>query len=132
MIYSISNLQKSIEKYNESQKARENFTCNAVNKATTCFKDVFDLIMVVVSTIFCILELLAVYYAIVIAVKCTVQGPERIVHIVLAICMPLPYLLLNMLFNKCATDTLRGANLLVTSAWDKNMFGSSKSKLCMM
>jgi hypothetical protein len=131
MIYSISNLQKSIEKYNESQKARENFTCNSVNKATTCFKDVFDLIMVVVSTVLCIFELLAVYYALVIAVKCTVEGPERIVHIVLAVTIPLPYLLMNMLFNKCATDTLRGADLLVTSAY-KDMYGSSKSKLCMM
>jgi hypothetical protein len=129
MIYSISNLQKSIEKYNDAKKARENFDCNAVDKTTTCFKDVFDLLMVVLSTLLCIFELLAVYYALVIAVKCTVEGPERIVHIVLAVTIPLPYLLLNMLFNKCATDTLRGADLLVTSAY-KDMGG--KSKLCSM
>lgn len=128
MIYSISNLQKSIEKYNESQKARENFDCNAVNKVGTCFKDVFALIMVIVSTLLCIFELLAVYYALVIAVKCTVEGPERIVHIVLAVTIPLPYLLMNMLFNKCATDTLRGADILVTSAY-KDMY-SSKAGLC--
>jgi hypothetical protein len=129
MIYSISNLQNSIEKYNMSKKTKENYDCNSMDNTKTCFSDIFDLLMVVLSTLLCIFELLAVYYALVIAVKCTVEGPERIVHLVLAITIPLPYLLMSMFWNKCATDTLRGADLLVTSAY-KDMYGNSKASLC--
>lgn len=61
----------------------------------------------VLSTIFLVLEILVLFYAISIALQCSSPGPERIVHIVLAITSPFLYVLLNVMINKCAKDTLQ-------------------------
>jgi hypothetical protein len=62
----------------------------------------------VIAVVFAIMELLVLFYAITIAYKCS-KGHERIVHLVLATVFTFPYVLLMLLFNKCAPTTL--ANL---------------------
>jgi hypothetical protein len=60
----------------------------------------------IMSIVFLFLELLVLFYSINIAVNCTSPGPERIVHVVLAITFTLPYALMNLIFVPCAKKTL--------------------------
>ena len=62
---------------------------------------------VAVAVIFFVLELVLLFYAINMALVCADGGPERIVNIVLAITMTIPYVMLNILFNKCAKKSLQ-------------------------
>ncbi len=52
-------------------------------------------------------------YAIIIAITCTKSGAERVTHLILATTVTLPYMLLNVIFNKCAIDTLRNSKGLL-------------------
>jgi hypothetical protein len=61
---------------------------------------------VVVATIFFILEILVLFYCLQIVINCTKAGPERVVHIVLAIMFTLPYALFSVIFVPCAKKTL--------------------------
>ena len=60
----------------------------------------------IISVLFLVLELLVLFYSIGIAINCTKPGPERIVHIVLAIMFTSPYALLSVLLNPCAKTYL--------------------------
>ena len=63
---------------------------------------------IVVSFIFLFAELVAVVYAIKMAVKCTRgESPERTVNLLIAVVHPIPYLLFNMLLNPCAKSVLQ-------------------------
>lgn len=66
-------------------------------------------IVLIVAIIFFIFEVLVLIYAIIIAIKCTKSGPERIVHIVLAITFTLPYMLIMSVFSPCGQKVLRGS-----------------------
>lgn len=68
----------------------------------------FDSFVLFVAIVFFVLELIVLYFAVSVAIKCTRGGPERIVHIVMAITFTLLYMLLNTLFNDCAKKTQRG------------------------
>ena len=65
----------------------------------------------IVGAIFLVLELVLIFYNISIALKCTKPGAERMVHILLAITIPIPYMFGNILFKKCATDILQSNTL---------------------
>jgi hypothetical protein len=60
----------------------------------------------IIATVFLMLELLVLFYSIGMAMNCTKPGPERIVHVTLAIAFTFPYALLNALFIPCAKKTL--------------------------
>ena len=106
MIISISTLQKSVKKYNKEKIKRENYnTLDSLNDGVGLG---LELSFVVISLIFTLLEFLVLLYSLLIAIRCTKPGPERVIHVVLAISFTLPYALLNVIFNKCAKKTLRG------------------------
>ena len=60
----------------------------------------------IISVLFLILELLLLFYSIGIVLQCTKPGPERIVHMVLAIMFTAPYALFSVLLNPCAKKYL--------------------------
>ena len=64
------------------------------------------LIPVVIGFIFMAMEFLVLVYAVGIAIKCTSNTRERIVHLVLAITFTLPYMLVNAFFGDCAKGFL--------------------------
>ena len=107
MIISTSILKNAIEKYNQyqSQKKKEKFTTSLV--AESGISAAFTSFLLVIALIFFVLELIVLFYAVNIAIVCTKGGPERIVNVVLAIVFTIPYVLLNILFNACAKQTLR-------------------------
>ena len=87
--------RKKLEKYSTGQAVVSGMS--AANETT----------VLVASLLFMFLELLALFFAINIALNCTKGGPERIVHFILATMFTLPYLLINMVFNQCAIENLR-------------------------
>lgn len=103
MIISTSLLKSAIDKYRAAKK-RENY--NDWDAASQGASAAFNAFLVVIAMIFFVLELVLLFYAILIALNCTKAGAERIVHIVLAVIFTLPYMLLSVLFNPCAKSTL--------------------------
>jgi heme/copper-type cytochrome/quinol oxidase subunit 4 len=66
------------------------------------------LLSFILAIIFFVLEFLLLFYAIYIALTCSQTGPEKIVHLLLALTFTIPYLLFMIALNPCATNTLRG------------------------
>ena len=60
----------------------------------------------IIATMFVFMELLVLFYSLKIAITCTSPGPERIIHVVLAMTFTLPYILMTMIFVPCAKQTL--------------------------
>jgi hypothetical protein len=102
MLISSYLLQNSYKNY---QRVKENFTTGQAIEAGT--SAAFVSFSLVVSIIFFILELLLLFYGIKIAIYCSEPGPERIVNLVLVTMFTMPYMLLNILFNKCAKTCLQ-------------------------
>lgn len=67
----------------------------------------FHIAMLIFAVIFFVMEIILIFYAIMIAFSCTEGGPERIIHVFLAVFFTIPYTLLMVIFNKCAGQTLR-------------------------
>lgn len=109
MIISTSILRSAIRSYNRKRKIMEHYSKSQA--ANAGLSAAFDSFVLLVSLLFFVLELLVLYYSIGIAISCTKGGPERIVHIVLATIFTLPYILLNVIFNKCANSNLRSENI---------------------
>ena len=95
-------LSEALEKY---RKHRENYNNgNSVSKGAV---SALDTALLIFAVIFFVMEIILIFYAIIIAFSCTEAGPERIVHVVLAVFFTIPYILLMVVFNKCATKTLQ-------------------------
>ena len=104
MIISTNLLKNAIEKYNYRKINKEGYTnMESVNAGISAS---FDTAFLITSVIFFTLEVLVMLYSIVIALRCSQAGPERVIHIVLAVTFTLPYALLMLLFNKCASKAL--------------------------
>lgn len=104
MFLSGINLKNAIEKYNRA-KRREKYT------AVKAIKDGANLAFVsfwlILAILFVMMEFIVLYYSIAIALSCTQKGAERVVNVVLAITFPVPYMMLNLLFNQCAKSRLQ-------------------------
>lgn len=103
MLTSLFNFQKEFFKYQNATAEKYDSGEVIAAGASASFLS-FGLVL---ATIFLVLEIIVLFYAVSIAIQCTRPGPERIVHIVLAITFTLPYVLLNVMFNKCAKDNLQ-------------------------
>tara|TARA_Y100000389_G_C17117441_1_gene343767 strand:+ start:252 stop:569 length:318 start_codon:yes stop_codon:yes gene_type:complete len=104
MLFSTTLFKNSLEKYQQSKK--ESYSQgDAINAGVS---SAVASSMVVIAVVFIVLELLLLFFAINIALNCTQGGPERIVHILLAIMFTLPYMLISVFFSDCAKKTLRG------------------------
>jgi hypothetical protein len=112
MIVSGTILKTSLDRYRRARKNKENFSISVSDSAGAGATAAFASFTLVVAVIFFILELIVLFYAINMALACTKGGPERIVNIVLAITFTIPYVMLNILFNKCAKSSLRGDSWL--------------------
>ena len=102
MLLSSYVLQNSFENY---KKSRENYSIGETVGAGASAAVVS--FMLVVAVLFFLMELLLIFYGLKMAIFCTNGGAERIVNVVLVVLLPLPYVMLNILFNKCAQKSLR-------------------------
>ena len=110
MIVSGTILKTALERYKNTRPTKEGFS--AGESAQSGAAAAFASFGVAVGVIFFILELVMLFYAINMALVCSEGGPERIVNVVLAVTFTIPYVLLNILFNKCAKSTLKGSGWL--------------------
>lgn len=108
MIVSSSILKTAVEKYQHARRSKEHFS--RTGAVSSGINSAFASFGLVVALIFFVLELLVLFYAIGMALNCSKGGPERIVNVVLAVAFTFPYVLLNILFNQCAKDTLRSGH----------------------
>jgi NADH:ubiquinone oxidoreductase subunit 3 (subunit A) len=103
MLVSISFLQKALKNRNKV-KQKENY--NSFDSLNAGMNLGFATTFLIIAFIFVFLELLVLVYSIILAVNCTKPGPERIIHIVLAITFTLPYVLFSVFFSKCSNNIL--------------------------
>ena len=108
MIVSGTILKSSLDKYQAMRRNKENFSISSGDSAGAGVNAAFTSFILVVAVIFFMLELIVLFYAINMSLVCTKGGPERIVNVVLAITFTIPYVMLNILFNQCAKNSLRG------------------------
>lgn len=84
-----------------------------MNKNPKSFKDlstggkVMAIVMLIFALVFFVLEVLVLVYAIVIALRCGKSGPEKVVHLILALTFTLPYMLIMSVFSPCGQKVLR-------------------------
>ena len=65
------------------------------------------ILCLVVAIVILIIEVSVLYFALDIAINTTVSGPERYIHVFLALFLTMPYLLLSVLFSADAKALLR-------------------------
>jgi len=113
MLTSFSVFQSALEKYQKNRKSREKYSVldsGAGGMAAGLYSGIL-----VVAVIFLALEFVVMFFGINIALRCTKSTPERIIHVVLSIAFTFPYVLLSLLFNKCALDVIRGGDTMIQS-----------------
>lgn len=104
MIISGTILKNSLERYRITHLKKEGYTgWQSANAGASAALASFSL---VVAVIFLLLELLVLFYAVSVALSCTKGGPQKIVHVVLAVTFTLPYMLFSVFFSDCANKTL--------------------------
>lgn len=99
------------EKHFKNNNLRENYSLAQSSGAG--ISAAFDSFLLVIAIIFFILEFLLLFYSISLALKCTSPGPERILHLTLAITFTLPYALFSAFFSKCSQDTLKNSDIFL-------------------
>jgi NADH:ubiquinone oxidoreductase subunit 3 (subunit A) len=104
MIISTNLLKNAIEKYSKGKRKREGYS--SIESINAGISASFDSAFLIIAIIFFTLEVLVMFYCVVIALNCSQPGPERVIHVVLAVTFTLPYALLMLLFNKCAPGVL--------------------------
>lgn len=107
MLVSISCFQKAVIQYNKSKKSKEKYSVEESSEGG--FNAGIATGGLIISVFFLMLELLVLFFAIKVAMKCSEGGAEKIVHLVLATTFTLPYMLFSVFFSKCATNVLRGS-----------------------
>jgi|TARA_B110000259_G_scaffold188246_1_gene245907 hypothetical protein len=109
MITGLIILAKSKSQDLKNRKNKENYSKLTAaegggNLATNTFYFIIGIL------ILC-LELVFMFFNINIVFKCTKSGAERIINMILAIIIPIPYMFGNILFNNCAKTTLQSNKL---------------------
>ena len=102
---SITNLQRALGQKKKNRRHLSEKYSDSVSGGLDAAGDTF---FVVIALIFVVFEFILLVFAIIIALRCTKSGVERIVHFVMALIFTLPYILLNSLFNGCAINMMRG------------------------
>jgi uncharacterized RDD family membrane protein YckC len=102
MYISTTLLNNILEKY---KKSKENYSNKEAAQAGS--SAAFLSFMILLLVIFFVFELILLIYAVIIALRITEPGGERVVHFVLAVIFTLPYMLFMCVFNPKATNILR-------------------------
>jgi len=97
MLFSTSLLKNAMQ----SKKPDPNSDLD-YDKISPFFKGYF----IFIYSVLFIIEVIVLYYSVVIAVKTTKKGPERTVNLILACLFSFPYMMLNLLLNPEARKVL--------------------------
>ncbi len=117
MLISTAFLAKAAKTYNDAkkrqQKVREKYkemygTVSVGQSLGRGINTGFELFILMIAVVFFLLELVVLFYSIMMAFSCTKPGAERVVHVVLSILFTFPYALISIFFSPCAKAALRG------------------------
>ena len=73
--------------------------------------------LLLIGMILFIIEFVFLFYTIKIAFSCSEKGPERFIHVFLAIFFTLPYALFSIIINKdCVKETFKIGNTLIPTS----------------
>ena len=118
MLISTAFLAKAAKTYNDTkkrqQKIREKYKelyGNGVSVGQSIGRGIntgFELFILMIAIVFFLLELVVLFYSILLAMACTKSGAERVVHVTLSIMFTFPYALISIFFSPCAKSVLRG------------------------
>lgn len=114
MLISCTTLCNAMNNYkNQNKKTKEDYLLDNNNQNVNLDKssELEYLYILFFSILLFVLEFLLLFYAIYIALTCAQTGPEKIVHLILALTFTIPYLLFMVSLNPCATNSLRGLSL---------------------
>jgi ABC-type multidrug transport system permease subunit len=114
MLISSTILKNQMEKYQLSKKRSDTYKHIGKSKhyadpISAGINSGFELFFLSIAILFLCLEFLILLYSINIALKCTSPGPERIMHVTMAMLFTVPYALFSMFFSKCAATTLQSS-----------------------
>lgn len=112
MLISSSLFAKSVEKYRSAKKARESYGWDDARRDINLL---FETTLLILASILLVFEFLLFVYAIFLAINCTSGGPERVVHIVLAVFFTIPYVLVSVFMSQCAKESLGGSGFFPDS-----------------
>ena len=96
---------QNYKKHKAESRSKENFEWSKKSMKRGS-NDAFYIFIILIALIFLILEIVLLYFALMIALHCSKTKEERIVNVILAIVFTIPYVLLNILFNPCAKQYL--------------------------
>ena len=120
MLLSSSFLKTTYERYMKNkEKLKKNSKINilenynVLQSSAAGISASFDGFILILAIIFFVLELLLLFYAISLALRCTKPGPERIVHVTLSFTFTLPYILIASFFSKCAQSSMQNGDLFL-------------------
>lgn len=105
MLFTSSLLGHAINQRNKRKRIRESYTRG--ESASAGAAAAIDSFLIILAAIFFLMELIALVFAINIALACSKSTGERIVNLVLALTFTLPYLLIRSVFSQCGMDALR-------------------------
>jgi hypothetical protein len=118
MLISTAFLAKASKTYNDAkkkqQKVRERYKelyDNGVSVGQSIGRGIstgFELFILMIAVVFFLLELVVLFYSIMMAMACTKPGAERVVHVTLSIIFTFPYALIAIFFSPCAKSVLQG------------------------
>ena len=117
MLISTAFLAKAAKTYNDARKKqqkikekyKELYPNGSVGQSVgNGISTGFELFILMIAVVFFLLELVVLFYSIMIAMACTKSGAERVVHVTLAILWTFPYALIAIFFNPCAKSVLQG------------------------
>jgi hypothetical protein len=105
MLVTGSFLSHAVNRFNRKKRIRESFTRgDSVAAGASAALDSFILVL---AAIFFLLELIALFFAVNMALVCSKSVGERIVNLVLATTFTLPYLLIRSVFSACGKAAMR-------------------------
>ncbi len=82
--------------------AKSNYDRSVENQIKTGASTALYASLFLFASLLLFFEMVALIYAVQIAVKCSREGPQRICHLLLAVFFTYPYLLIALFFSKCA------------------------------
>tara|TARA_Y100000389_G_C17459578_1_gene520686 strand:- start:2330 stop:2662 length:333 start_codon:yes stop_codon:yes gene_type:complete len=109
MLVSLLFLNKAYITKSDKTKAKENYSFGKAVEAggytaSKSFSYLLGLLILMLELFFIICNVNIVF-------KCTKPGSERIINMILAIIIPIPYMFGNILLNPCAKQTLQSNKL---------------------
>ena len=115
MIISGNFLRTSFDKYNQLKKIHQNNNYLKKSKDHNDLSLSFYKFILVLAIIFFIMELVLLYFAILIAINCAESDKERVLNFIMATMFTSPFILTKIVFDPCTKSYLKNGSIRIKS-----------------